>query len=836
MTPSSLTSGLLTLCALGLAVAAQATPIAKEVLSAQGTITQELLANGDLTRLEGGRFASWAAYEGGYGVDQAQKHSGAASAICVNPDGSLRLGLAQRLELNRTDLRPLLAGGWSKCEGVAGTPSSDYSIYVDIVYQDGTPLWGQTADFSCGSHDWEHREVSIVPEKPVKSVSVYALFRGIKGKVWFDDLSLKEGRAVPGALLFDGAATRPGPALKQPTVLVRDVAADSHFYLVGAPANQRRQVVPEIELAVTTKAEPGPGASKRIDIQVEDLARRDRAITVYYVLPRDLVGGKWYDNVRQYRRIESDKVYSGTIGNPVGAIGQTSRYPFACVGGAGGAVSLLAPEPCLGRFAYDGRTREFYAAFDLGLAQDARTPGRAAVTIYQSESRSPWGLRQTAQLFYELLPRYFDQSRIPGNQGNWMPFTKISSVQQPEDFCFAVHEGDNDVRWDNDHGVQAFVYVEPMTWWLTMPPEVERTYEGALGYLRSFLNKPESPNYERAWAVEQSCIFDESGQVHLEIQKAPWCDGAVFANCADPDVPEQAGHLNLARLNLRELEEALKRAEPGGGLAGVYLDSLEGWGTLRNFRREHFAAADLPLGFDARSKRVAILNYLSTMEFTLRMCDWMREQGKLLMANSTPHNWPYLCLPLDVMGTETNWQQGGRLVPPDPAFMYLKRTLCWHKPYMFLMNTHFETWTQEMTERYMQVCLFYGMFPGFFSENASSNCYFENPDWYNRDRALFKRYMPIIKTVAQAGWEPLTNATSSDEAVWVERWGQAPATGLYFTVMNAADQTKEARLSFELEGTKGAAVRSLLTGKKLGTGPEVTLALEPGEVVALAVQ
>ena len=50
-----------------------------------------------------------------------------------------------------------------------------------------------------------------------------------------------------------------------------------------------------------------------------------------------------------------------------------------------------------------------------------------------------------------------------------------------------------------------------------------------------------------------------------------------------------------------------------------------------------------------------------------------------------------------------------------------------------------------MTERYMQICLFYGMFPGFFSENAATNCYFANPAWYNRDRQLFSRYMPIIR-------------------------------------------------------------------------------------------
>ena len=42
---------------------------------------------------------------------------------------------------------------------------ADYSLYVDLVYADGTPLWGQTAQFRTGTHDWEAREMIILPEK-----------------------------------------------------------------------------------------------------------------------------------------------------------------------------------------------------------------------------------------------------------------------------------------------------------------------------------------------------------------------------------------------------------------------------------------------------------------------------------------------------------------------------------------------------------------------------------------------------------------------------------------------------------------------------------------------
>ena len=87
---------------------------------------------------------------------------------------------------------------------------SDYSLYVDIVYADGTTLWGQTANFHTGTHDWEHARLVILPEKPVKRLTVYCLLRGHSGRVWFDDVAVEEIRARKRAPLFS-KAWRSGP-------------------------------------------------------------------------------------------------------------------------------------------------------------------------------------------------------------------------------------------------------------------------------------------------------------------------------------------------------------------------------------------------------------------------------------------------------------------------------------------------------------------------------------------------------------------------------------------------------------------------------------------------
>ena len=51
---------------------------------------------------------------------------------------------------------------------MTGSPDIDYSLYLDLVYADGTPLWGQTAPFATGTHDWQRRQVVVFPEKPVQ--------------------------------------------------------------------------------------------------------------------------------------------------------------------------------------------------------------------------------------------------------------------------------------------------------------------------------------------------------------------------------------------------------------------------------------------------------------------------------------------------------------------------------------------------------------------------------------------------------------------------------------------------------------------------------------------
>ena len=123
------------------------------------------------------------------------------------------------------------------------------------------------------------------------------------------------------------------------------------------------------------------------------------------------------------------------------------------------------------------------------------------------------------------------------------------------------------------------------------------------------------------------------------------------------------------------------------------------------------------------------------------------------------------------------------------------------------MNTRFEEFPHEHVEKYMKRAVAYGMYPGFFSHNASQGHYFSRPELYNRDRVLFQKYVPLCKRIAEAGWEPIPQARSSDAKVYVERFGER-----YLTIFNDSTESRTAIIT--LDGLRAATSRDLVSGKR----------------------
>ena len=201
-------------------------------------------------------------------------------------------------------------------------------------------------------------------------------------------------------------------------------------------------------------------------------------------------------------------------------------------------------------------------------------------------------------------------------------------------------------------------------------------------------------------------------------------------------------------------------------------------------------------------------------------------RDNLMMANATPIRLCWLAPWLDVMGTETDWHRDGKWQPMTDAELLYRRALCGPKPYCFLMNTDFDRFSHALVEKYMRRAVAYGMFPGFFSANAATGHYFKRPELYNRDRPLFRKYVPICRRLAEAGWRPITAAWSSRPRVYVERFGDR-----YLTVFN--DSSEPADVEITLAGPPPQACRELVADRAVTWRPVVKT---PADTAGVACQ
>ena len=851
-----------------------------------------LLLNGGFEEVLQKQPAQWSAWAKGFRLGGGEGRGGSQCVVCERREGDGEFGASQTLALNRTNTAPFTIRGWSKAEQVSDSPDNGYSLYADILYADGTSLWGQTANFTCGTHDWEKREFVLLPDKPVKSLTLHCLFRGHTGKVWFDDISLAEIPTPEGAVLFQGVPVavlaNPKPAGKPPkrkfatrdgltltvadyTVaslrldgrefaagapsgfLVRDYAAGSDFY--GFPNG----ACEELGLKLTTEIT----ASKdhiTISGRLADTTAKDRAVTLLFALPLDATGWRWGDDMRQSRPITGHDEYANTVSLRCGADKRMSRYPLAAVWNdrAGLALALDMDHPAQYRLVEHAGTKQFFIAYDFGLAQDTvKFPDSAdfRFIVYRFDSR--WGFRAALQKFYDIFPQHFTK-RVT-HEGVWMPFTDVASVPGFEDFGFAFQEGASNVSFDDRHGIASFVYVEPTSHWLAMPPEVPRTYDSAMSVLKNDLAGARGDESRRmAAATFTSSIELADGRFFLYLVKAPWCDGGVFALNPDPEIattPERP--FNKATVMRQAIEAAFEKnrpkpppsapqfstlnPQPAPGLDGVYLDSLEMSCNELNYRREHFRTASVPLVFD-REGRPCQLMIFNTWTFERDIAAQMRARDKLMFANAVLWQFSFPAPLLDVLGTEVNWLDHGEYQPDNDAVMNFRRALCRQKPYCLLMNTDYAKFTPGMVERYFQRCLFYGIWPGFFDQEAASKdpYWSSSKRWYDRDRPLFKQYIPLLRRVTAAGWQPLTYATCDNPKILLERFGPAADGTVFLTLINDSADTQSGAVTADVgaPGIKNPAIaRELVSGNVAapsGGGWTISLRPQQAEVLSLS--
>ncbi|MCK5803538.1 MAG: hypothetical protein KAI66_11930 [Lentisphaeria bacterium] len=724
-------------------------------------------------------------------------------------------GAGQTIPLNQTEPRLITATAWSKSEDVGGGADTNYSLYLDLLYMDGTPQWGIKTAFDAGTHGWEKRTLHFMPEKPIRSVQVYVLFRKHTGRAWFRDVAFHEIIAPEGSYMFDGAPVS-GPSAKSPGFRLRDVAsgASVHTFDNGQA----------LGVKLTSGAVVRDGV-QFLEAEITDTTGKDRALTLFYTIPLPAGAWTWHHDLQSSQPIEGRGEFANTSHFAAGANGRVSRYPLCAITSENRSLALaFDPQfPAFARLVGNAVCRELFVAYDIALTPEQPT-AKLRFCRYTADPR--WGFRSALEKLYTIFPESF-RCRIP-RQGLWMPFARISKVEKWQDFGFRFKEGNNETAWDDAHDIITFRYTEPMTWWMKMPKEMPKTMEAARDFAQKLAAEDKGANGKHARALLASGYHNEKGQYPARIRDTPWCNGAVWSMNSMPEVPGEVTDFKL-KWN-PDLKETLYGAKRKGDLDGEYIDSSEGYVTDElNLRRDHFAAAQTPLVYTLNSRKPAIFRGLIAAEYARALATDVHGMDKLMMANSTPSRLWFLAPYLDVMGTETNWNRGSTWRPMSIQDLLFRRAVCGPKPFCFLQNTDFVKFPSDKVEKYMKRSLAFGMFPGFFSHNASQGHYFSRPEIYNRDRHLFKKYIPLCKLVAEAGWQPVTRARANEKDIVVERFGTD-----FLTVFNPSDKARTTFIQLETPGIRSAT--ELISGKRIPANPRLLVQLGPEDVAVLKLQ
>lgn len=297
----------------------------------------------------------------------------------------------------------------------------------------------------------------------------------------------------------------------------------------------------------------------------------DRPLQVRIELAMDAVGWRWWDSLRASRVIDPRQRYATTTPVPVGLRGAMSTYPFSCLASEQEALSFAVPlrRPRVFEIAYEGPRRTYGIGFDVALAPDpVHLPNQATFFCALYAPDPAGGFRAAAQSYYDLYPEDF--ARRTERDGSWMPFTRIDTVRDADDFRFAFHEyGSVDLPDNNRRGIYSFRYLEPWTYWMKMEADRPRDLGTARTQLLAHAEGPDTWDRGMARATLASAMKDVHGRFLHQFVNEPWCSGTLFFNNSDPDLPvPQPGYTNMGELNL-----GLARGE----ILGARAPQAPGW-------------------------------------------------------------------------------------------------------------------------------------------------------------------------------------------------------------------------------------------------------------------
>lgn len=558
----------------------------------------------------------------------------------------------------------------------------------------------------------------------------------------------------------------------------------------------------------------------RLAIDVEDERGRDRPLVVSFRLPIQAEGWPWDEDIRKTMPIQSGREYRvGPTKNYQGLAEWCSLYPWGCLADGsklGLAVAIPPESPRIARIAYD---EAGYLSLNFEIAVSPLTanfPSKANVELILYHIDPQWGFRSAARRYFDFYPWAFS-SDAP-RDGGWMCFAPEQCDAGRIDpalgadlasyFRYRLAFGHLD-RLQGQYGLKEASFLcgvvklraDDLSQFVD-----NRAYRDAIaaaadgGILKNARFSHGSVRREYVerlqaslmWDHDQNAVVGENWtgnnppMISYFFNPSPM----LLADVSDPPETLYTHYVDMFAQRLRSYPTL-----------GIYCDVIGEWCWNQNYRTEHWRYALYPLSYDFKTKKVTQVAVFPLVEFFKRTQErFCRDRPSYLWVNGAKIfkggvTWPAMYA--DVLGFEYGAPTRHGQITTNLIQLTYIRTIGYRKPIVHTNNT---TIPFESADEY-----FAGNAEVYYARYAFHGVAFINRSVFT-DRRLraqhaeyIRTYLPVANRLAAAGWEPIPHARSDQQHVFVERYGNSPAGGIYVAVLNSKSQPTAFRLSIDAE-------------------------------------
>ena len=595
--------------------------------------------------------------------------------------------------------------------------------------------------------------------------------------------------------------------------------------------------------------------------EIENLRGEERGYIVDYRLPRLSADARFGYGLEESAAMDQAEEK------------EADAFPIGAMTNAREGVAIAIPPTEPRSFGVTGGKDGLGIRFYLGVTPRApQFANRASFVFLIYPVEAQWGFRSAVSRYYTFFPQYYTPrlkrdglfmfqmgGRTPANVDQY-GFDLVESQWDDETMKAAIAR-------DQAHGITTFPYTIEGQRELKFLPKLPATYDEAMevfnhwtladhaGHALTKENVTNDGDRDAKDEILSSACTYADGQYATMIRETSWgAKSLTFKVNPNPHLfSDTPGKVTVGGRQLKVVDRWLVEHPEFGG---IFVDSLgSNWPALFNFRADHFPYAKYPLTFDASGK-VALHNTTSFYEFIDALRTSLRRSDRLVMANGV---YTYISKGGEVSKRLESIKFDGKAnefikgnTPPEhyrgsgtklgrffltalldaatceqgiKATVDLSRdnrVMMGRKMYGYI-NYRWEDAAQ--VSEFVNKALAFGIYASSTTDFFSGTKYEDHANGYLRDKVLLDWYLPLVRKLSAAGWEPVRHATVEGNSLASERFGHG--SDVYFTLYNDAAVAQTGSLSIDL--------RSLGISEDAATFEEIghhtaIKATEPGKI------